>query len=46
MTNSKERPAEVSLHEGDLLMESGQKDKAIEAYSYAIALNPDNANAY
>ena len=36
MSNSKESPAEVSFHQGSLLLESGQFDKAIEAYSRAI----------
>ena len=46
MSNSKESPAEVSFHQGSLLLESGQFDKAIEAYSRAIELNPKYAEAY
>ena len=34
------------FQQGNFLMMLGQIDKAIEAYSYAIGLNPDDVNTY
>ena len=50
--NSPSGPSEKTLHaelafqHGNVLMMLGQIDVAIEAYSHAIILNPDNADAY
>ena len=45
-TSEKELRAELAFQHGNVLMMIGQIDVAIEAYSHAITLNPDNADAY
>ena len=45
-SNLKEILPEWVFQQGNFLMMLGQSDKAIEAYSHAIELNPNNAIAY
>ncbi len=45
-TVQKESLPEWIFQQGNFLLMLGQTDKAIEAYSHAIELNPDNASTY
>ena len=44
--SEKELRAELAFQHGNVLMMIGQINSAIEHYSHAITLNPDNADAY
>ena len=44
--SKKELPAELAFQQGNVLMMLGQVDRAIETYSHAIKLNPNNTYAY
>ncbi len=45
-TSEKERHAELAFQHGNALMMIRQIDAAIERYSYAIELDPDDVNTY
>ena len=45
-TSEKKLRAELIFQQGNVLMMFGQIDSAIEAYSHAIELNPNNAYTY
>ena len=45
-TSESELRAELAFQHGNILMMLGQIDEAIEHYSHAITLNPNNADAY